>query len=110
MATTPKVTSIRYTIQAGNLLIEGTPTRAAIDRLAQMTADALAVAFPGAEITCPIEKTSGVRPAGYDRVRMADPEADDYDVRERVSYLANETWEKWAIGLTDADYEPAEGE
>lgn len=104
MTTTTPVRSIRYTIQTGNLLSDGTPTRAALDRLAQMTAATLAVAFPGTSVECPIEHTSGVRPAGYTLVRMTDPGADDDGVRGWIDYIAGRAWESWCADLTDSDY------
>lgn len=101
--TNPRLDTIRYAIQAGNLLTQGTPTGAALDRLAQMTAEALAAAFPGASVECPIERTSGVRPAGY--TRLTGPARDDYDVHERITYVADSTWERWCRDLADADVE-----
>jgi trans-2-enoyl-CoA reductase len=102
--TTAAVESIRYAIQAGNVSAEPV-TRSALDRLAQQTAKALAAAFPGAEVECPIERTSGVRPAGYTRVVMADHEADDSDVRETIDMVSGQAWEAWCQTLTDADLE-----
>lgn len=99
--TTRRFDTIRYAIQAGNLLSNGTPTRAALGRLAQMTAAALANEFPGTSVECPIEYTSGVRPTGY--TRITGPYGDEYDVQERITRVADAMWERWCADLTDSD-------
>lgn len=94
-------TIIRYAIQAGNALpYGGTLTDAELVRLARETAAAISAAFPGAEVECPIERTSGVRAAGYTRVSGA------YDIEtigERLDEIAHAAWLAWARTLPETD-------
>lgn len=95
--------TIRHTILSGNLLTDGSPTRAAVDRLAQQIADALAAAFPGASVEVPVQwRTSGAGP----RTRFY-PDA-TIDDEERAESIAGRAWEQWCQALTDSDYERPE--
>lgn len=93
-----KFQNIAHTILDGNLTTDGTPTRSAVDRLAQKVADALAKAFPGARVEVEIRrKTSGSCPA--DRFY---PEA-DFDDERRASEVEATVYQEWIENLTDAD-------
>lgn len=100
--TTQGIESIRYTILSGNLLNDGTPTRAAVELLAQQTADALAAAFPGADVDVPVMwRTSGAGPRPHVRGDLVGYSATE----ERIAYEAGRVYEDWCIALADADYE-----
>ena len=98
----PAVESITVTLLQGNLLSDESPTRAAVERLAQSTADALAAAFPGAYITVPVKwRTSGAGP----RPHVIGDSAGDAGVEERIAEVSGAAWEAWCRTLTDSDTE-----
>jgi hypothetical protein len=100
--TTRSIESITYTILSGNLISEGAPTRAAVDRLAQSTADALSVAFPGASVECPVAwRTSGAGPRPLVRGDLAG----DSETEERIAEIAGAAWESWCLTLSASDVE-----
>lgn len=99
--TEPRITDITVTLLEGNLANDCSPTRAAIELLAQQTAEALADAFPGARIEVPIRwRTSGAGPAP---AVYADGESPTREQEEEVARIATATWESWVQGLADSD-------
>ena len=95
--------TIRYTLLDGNALPDGTPTRAAMDRLVDAVADALAAAFPGAEVTVDVAR----RTSGYSRPAHLGWDA-DYRDEELAEATIQRAWEAWANTVTDEDYERPE--
>jgi hypothetical protein len=93
--------SITHTILDGNLLSDGHPTRAAVERLADATAEAIAEAFPGYAVEVPIQwRTSGAGPRTGTTDYMR-----EHEIRETVHEIAGREWERWCQGLSDADVE-----
>lgn len=96
--------AIRYTFCDGDLLTDGTPTRKAVDRLAEQTCAAIAAEFPGAEVTVHVER----RVSGLESKIHFYPDPEDWKQessdREGVRYLAGKCWEEWCQKLTEADY------
>lgn len=114
MTTTTQAQSldITVTISDGDLLADGTPTTAAVDRLAQQIADAIAAEYPGARVSVPVQRrTSGGGSVHVHEEPTSDAAGcptfvhDDYAIREDVHEIEERTWQAWSESLTDADVE-----
>jgi len=92
--------TITMQILDGNLLNNRAPTRKEVDRLVEMTREALEKEFPGADVLIDLQRdTSGAtRP-----LTVEDDEGCDHGARdeERAHEITQRAWQEWVEGLDE---------
>jgi hypothetical protein len=94
------LTDITIRFCDGDLLTDDAPTRDAVDRYAEMVAEAVASDYPGAKVEVDVQRhTSG----GQTTVSAYGGHGDVCAVHEAILETANRVWEQWCEGLTEND-------
>jgi GH15 family glucan-1,4-alpha-glucosidase len=94
------LTDITIRFCDGDLLTDDAPTRDAVDRYAEMVAEAVASDYPGAKVEVNVERdTSGMAT----EVAAQNADGPVWNAEDAILETTNRVWEQWCEGLTEND-------